>query len=58
MAASRRVVTMADAAVPPVAIAGPQGPYTLRIVSHCTDQLGHGLTSGDPEWWFDWTVAR
>jgi len=48
------------AAVPaiyPVAIAGPQGPYTLRIVSHCTDDVGHGLQSGPREWWFDWTVA-
>lgn len=44
-------------AIYPVAIAGPQGPYTLRIVSHCTDDIGHGLTSGPREWWFDWTVA-
>lgn len=40
----------------PVAIAGPQGPYTLRVVSHCTDGVGHGLQSGPREWWFDWTV--
>lgn len=47
-----------DAAIHPVAIAGPQGPYTLRIVSHCTDGVGHGLRSGPREWWFDWTVDR
>ena len=45
-----------DPAIYPVAIAGPQGPYTLRVVSHCTDDVGHGLTSGPREWWFDWTV--
>ncbi|REK16491.1 MAG: hypothetical protein DWQ40_09760 [Actinobacteria bacterium] len=44
-------------AIYPVAIAGPQGPYTLRIVSHCTDEVGHGLQSGPREWWFDWTVG-
>jgi len=38
----------------PVAIVGPSGPYTLRIVSHCTDGVGHGLQSGAREWWFDW----
>ena len=47
-----------DPAIHPVAIAGPQGPYTLRIVSHCTDDIGHGLSSGPREWWFDWTVAQ
>jgi hypothetical protein len=46
----------ADPAIYPVAVAGPQGPYTLRIVSHCTDGIGHGLTSGPREWWFDWTI--
>lgn len=45
-------------AIYPVAIAGPQGPYTLRIVSHCTDDVGHGLQSGPREWWFDWTVSE
>lgn len=45
-----------DPALYPVAIAGPQGPYTFRIVSHCTDDIGHGLQSGPREWWFDWTV--
>jgi len=40
----------------PVAIVGVGGPYTLRIVSHCTDGLGHGLKSGDREWWFDWKL--
>lgn len=48
----------ANPAVYPVAIAGPQGPYTLRIVSHCTDEVGHGLQSGPREWWFDWTVPE
>lgn len=45
-----------DPRIHPVAIVGPNGPYTLRIVSHCTDGLGHGLKSGDREWWFDWKL--
>lgn len=43
-------------AIHPVAVAGPQGPFTLRVVSHCTDDVGHGLGSGPRELWFDWTV--
>ena len=45
----------ANPAIYPVAIAGPEAPYTLRIVSHCTDDVGHGLQSGPRELWFDWT---
>jgi len=41
-------------AIYPVAIVGKNGPFTLRIVSHCTDGLGHGLSSGAREWWFHW----
>lgn len=41
-------------AIYPVAIVGRDGPFTLRIVSHCTDNLGHGLSSGLREWWFLW----
>lgn len=29
---------------------------TLRIVSHCTDHLGHGLVPGTHEAWFDWAL--
>ena len=29
-------------------------PFTLRIASHCTDDLSHGLTPGNREGWFDW----
>lgn len=46
----------ANPAVYPVAIAGPQGIYTFRVVSHCTDMVGHGLQSGPRELWFDWTA--
>lgn len=38
----------------PVAIVGPSGPFTLRLVSHCTDNTGHGLLPGPHEGWFDW----
>lgn len=29
-------------------------PFGLRIVSHCQDGLGHGLSPGNRETWFDW----
>ena len=38
----------------PVAIVGSGAPFTLRIASHCTDDLGHGLVAGPHEGWFDW----
>lgn len=41
-------------AIYPVAIVGKDGPFTLRMVSHCTDNVGHGLSSADREWWFLW----
>lgn len=28
------------------------GPFLMRIVSHCTDQQGHGLSPGTREAWF------
>ncbi len=31
-----------------------EAPFTLRIASHCTDDLSHGLTPGNREGWFDW----
>ena len=31
-----------------------EAPFTLRIASHCTDDLAHGLTPGKREGWFDW----
>lgn len=41
-------------AIRPAAIVGGQGSFTLRIVSHCTDGVGHGLTRGPHQLWFDW----
>jgi hypothetical protein len=41
----------------PMAIIGPNGPFTLRIASHCTDGLGHGLLPGPHEGWFDWSFT-
>jgi hypothetical protein len=29
-------------------------PFLIRIVSHCTDQLGHGLSPGIREAWFQY----
>ena len=40
-------------------VAESHPPFTLRVVSHCVDQVGHGLTPGIPprfhEMWFDWS---
>ena len=42
----------------PVAIVIPNdtidAPFGLRIVSHCSDNLAHGLMPGAREPWFDW----
>ena len=41
----------------PVAIVMPNenvsAPFGIRVASHCTDGLGHGLTAGAREPWFD-----
>jgi hypothetical protein len=46
------------AGFPPVAIvnpgAGVSGPFLLRIATHCSDGLAHGLNPGVIESWFDW----
>jgi hypothetical protein len=31
------------------------GPFLLRVISHCTDQLGHGLSPARCEAWFQYT---
>ena len=41
----------------PVAIANPMlpghgGPFLIRVVSHCSDDVGHGLSPGNREAWF------
>lgn len=52
--------TLADPALGtyPVAIVIPDGvqikaPFTIRVISHCLDDLGHGLVPGVHESWFD-----
>lgn len=30
-------------------------PFSIRIASHCVDQVGHGLVPGKHEMWFDWS---
>ncbi len=30
------------------------GPFLLRVISHCTDQQGHGLSPGVREAWFQY----
>ena len=42
----------------PVSIVDPRepnidAPFLIRMVSHCTDELGHGLTPNAREPWFD-----
>jgi len=40
----------------PTAIVDPRtgngGPFMIRMISHCTDGLGHGLSPGTREAWF------
>lgn len=38
----------------PSPLPGSQAPFTIRIASHCTDDVGHGLAPGAHENWFDW----
>lgn len=40
----------------PVAIVGAEGPFTIRLASHCIDSQGHGLGPGDRESWLQWTL--
>ncbi len=49
----------ASAKAIPVAIVNPRdshvdSPFAIRIVSHCQDGLGHGLSPANRETWFDW----
>lgn len=45
-----------DASLAPLAIVGaPFAPFMIRIASHCTDEMGHGLKAGSREPWFDWS---
>ena len=44
-----------DSALLPVGIVGaPDAPFMIRLASHCTDGLAHGLLQGDREMWFNW----
>ena len=45
-----------DESLAPLAITGaPFAPFMIRIASHCTDDLGHGVNAGNREPWFDWS---
>lgn len=33
---------------------GSNAPFTIRVASHCTDDMSHGLVPGPHEGWFDW----
>lgn len=46
----------ADPTLPPLAIVGsPFAPFMIRLVSHCSDNVGHGVSAGHREPWFDWS---
>jgi hypothetical protein len=54
-----RHVENPSASAIPVAIVNPRemnvtAPFSLRIISHCQDDLGHGLSPANRETWFDW----
>lgn len=44
--------------IPTTAIVGANAgaPFTLRLASHCTDGVSHGLLPGPHEGWFDWQM--
>ena len=45
-----------DESLAPLAIIGaPFAPFMIRIASHCTDDMGHGVNAGNREPWFDWS---
>jgi hypothetical protein len=53
-----RSLSNANAVATPTAIVDPRengvdGPFLIRIVSHCQDELGHGLSPANREAWFD-----
>ena len=53
-----RVNKNAAAVATPTAIVDPRdngvsGPFLLRVVSHCQDGLGHGLSPANRETWFN-----
>lgn len=54
-----RTYKNAGALATPTAIVDPRqsgvsGPFLIRFVSHCTDQVGHGLSPGAREPWFQY----
>lgn len=45
-----------DPALPAVDTVGaPDAPFLIRMASHCTDGLSHGLSAGTREAWFNWS---
>jgi len=45
-----------DSTLEPVAtVRAPYAPFLIRLASHCTDELAHGILQGDREMWFNWS---
>ncbi len=45
-----------DAELEPVpTVRAPYSPFLVRLASHCTDELAHGILQGDREMWFNWS---
>jgi len=45
-----------DPSLEPVAtVSAPFASFLVRLASHCTDGLAHGLTQQDRESWFNWS---
>jgi len=43
-----------DASYNPVLTDNPASKFTIRVASHCTDGITHGLSAGTNEKWFNW----
>ena len=45
-----------DPSLEPVpTVRAPYAPFLVRLASHCTDELAHGILQGDREMWFNWS---
>ena len=45
-----------DPSLEPVdTVRAPYAPFLVRLASHCTDDLVHGILQGDREMWFNWS---
>ncbi|MEZ4606253.1 MAG: hypothetical protein R2865_05470 [Deinococcales bacterium] len=57
-ASDERLPLKTEARAVPIAIVTSGVAFTLRLASHCTDGVNHGLVAGPHEGWFDWIAEE